>query len=47
MAPDAGDFHLGPASPARDAGAALSSPPPLDFDGLPRPLTGASAGAFE
>ena len=42
------DFHLSPTSPARGAGVNLVADVPHDFDGTPRPATGAfDIGAFQ
>ena len=44
--PSLADFHIGPASAARDAGMATGTP--TDFDGLVRPMgLGYDLGAFE
>jgi hypothetical protein len=46
---DAGDYHLTPSSPARDAGVTIDGwSQPIDRDGIPRPQGSAwDIGAYE
>ncbi len=45
---DAGDFHIGPGSPLRDAGASLKTVPDFDADDAPRVVGKApDVGAYE